>query len=88
MFILEAATFHLQSANIGENTEFLPALHKALWTSLEARLGFTQGSIAAAPPCVKYLKSLLIKTHFITIIVSTARGVFDFVLFPWECVAH
>lgn len=63
-------------------------LHKALWTSLEARLGFTQGSAKATLPCVKYLKSLLIKTLFITIIVSTARGVFDFVLFPWEHVAH
>lgn len=72
----------------GENTEFLPALHKALWTSLETGLGFTQGNVEAALPCVKYLKLLLIKTHLITIIVSTARGVFDFVLFPWERVAH
>lgn len=61
---------------------------EALWTLAEARLGFRQGNAEAALPCVKYLKSLLIKTHFITIIVSTARGVFDFVLFPWERVAH
>lgn len=51
-------------------------------------MGFTQGSAEAALPCVKYLKSLLIKTRFITVIVSAARGVFDFVLFPWERVTH
>lgn len=57
-------------------------LHRALRTSLEARLGFTQGNTDVALPCVKYLNSLLIKTHFMTILVSAARGLFGFVLFP------